>query len=156
MLLTSLTTMLQMELPQVNVLSKIDLAQQYGKLQFGLNYYTEVLDLSHLLETLNMDVFMKKYSKLNASLVDVIESYSLVSFVPMTVSDKKTIASVAAAVDKANGYIFGSVEERNVYALFSSAIGAQFQDEFNGIVGEKYLGEEESDDSDDCTNMSIQ
>ena len=31
-LLTSLSTMLQLELPHVNVLSKVDLMQQYGKL----------------------------------------------------------------------------------------------------------------------------
>ena len=32
-LLTSLSTMLQIELPHVNVLSKMDLIQQYGKLR---------------------------------------------------------------------------------------------------------------------------
>ena len=31
-LLTSLSTMLQLELPHVNVLSKVDLMQHYGKL----------------------------------------------------------------------------------------------------------------------------
>ena len=31
-LLTSLSTMVQVELPHVNILSKVDLIQQYGKL----------------------------------------------------------------------------------------------------------------------------
>jgi len=53
-LLLSLSTMLQLELPHINVLSKIDLMVQYGdKVQFGIDFYTEVLDLSYLLESLD-------------------------------------------------------------------------------------------------------
>lgn len=53
-LLLSLSTMLQMELPHINVLSKIDLVLQYGdKMQFGIDFYTEVLDLGYLLESLD-------------------------------------------------------------------------------------------------------
>lgn len=37
-LLTSLSTMVQIELPHINVLSKVDLIQQYGKL--GKFYYS--------------------------------------------------------------------------------------------------------------------
>jgi GPN-loop GTPase len=40
--LLSLQTMLHLELPQVNVLSKIDLLDQYGTLDFDLDYYLEV------------------------------------------------------------------------------------------------------------------
>lgn len=39
-LLLSLSTMLHLELPHVNVLSKMDLVQQYGNLAFNLDYYT--------------------------------------------------------------------------------------------------------------------
>ncbi|XP_049517817.1 GPN-loop GTPase 2 isoform X2 [Dermacentor silvarum] len=52
-LLTSLATMMHMELPHVNVLSKVDLAEKYGKLHFGLDYYTEVMDLSFLADVLS-------------------------------------------------------------------------------------------------------
>lgn len=41
-LLLSLSTMLHLELPHVNLLSKIDLIEQYGKLQFNLDFYTQV------------------------------------------------------------------------------------------------------------------
>ena len=51
-LLMSLSTMLQIELPHVNLLSKMDLIRQYGKLAFNLDYYMDVLDLSYLAETL--------------------------------------------------------------------------------------------------------
>ena len=53
-LCTSLSTMLQVELPNVNVLSKADLIEKFGKLTFNLDFYTEVMDLSYLLEHLQV------------------------------------------------------------------------------------------------------
>ena len=41
-LLLSLSVMLHLELPHVNVLSKVDLIEQYGQLDFNLDFYTEV------------------------------------------------------------------------------------------------------------------
>lgn len=41
------------ELPHVNVLSKIDMIEQFGKTDFNLEYYTDVLDLDFLLDRLN-------------------------------------------------------------------------------------------------------
>ena len=157
-LLMSLTSMLQLALPQVNVLSKLDLAERYGKLQFGLDFYTDVLDLNYLLDALNIDPFTKKFHKLNGCLVEVIENYSLVSFIPMSVNDSKSVDKVRAAVDKANGYIFGSGEERNVYALFSSAVGAKFQDELVGAISEKYLDQDSDGEPRDenCESMIVE
>ena len=58
--LTSLTTMLQLELPHVNVLSKVDLVEKYGKLDFNIDYYTEVQDLDYLLDRISDDPFTGK------------------------------------------------------------------------------------------------
>lgn len=143
--------MLQMELPQVNVFSKIDIAETQGRLHFGLDFYTEVLDLEYLLEAMNTDPFMKKYQELNARLVSVIENYSLVSFLPLSISNPQLVKNVRAAVDKANGYIFGAGEEnqRNMVALLSTAVGAQFQGEFSGTVTEKFHSPVNSDNEFD-------
>lgn len=140
--------MMQMELPQVNVLSKIDLAERQGRLQFGLDFYTEVLDLDYLLDAINDDPFMKKFRDLSARLVDVIENFSLVSFLPLSITNAQLIKNVRAAVDKANGYVFGAGEEnqRNIASLLSIAVGAQFQGEFSGTISEKFLGLNDSDD----------
>ncbi|KAL6503665.1 GPN-loop GTPase qqt1 [Orobanche gracilis] len=54
-LLLSLSTMLHLELPHVNVLSKIDLIESYGKLAFNLDFYTDVQDLSYLQHHLDQD-----------------------------------------------------------------------------------------------------
>ena len=42
-LLLCLSTMLHLELPHVNLLSKMDLLPSYGPLDFNLDFYTEVL-----------------------------------------------------------------------------------------------------------------
>ncbi|XP_050986433.1 GPN-loop GTPase 2 [Labeo rohita] len=138
-LCTSLSTMLHVELPHVNVLSKMDLIEQYGKLAFNLDYYTEVLDLSYLVEHLSLDPFFKKFHHLNVKLAEVIQDYSLVSFVPLNVQDKESMTQVLRTVDKANGYCFGDLEERNLQAMMSAAVGADFQFSTTLSVQEKYM-----------------
>ncbi|NXE15427.1 GPN2 GTPase, partial [Lophotis ruficrista] len=138
-LCTSLSTMLHVELPHVNVLSKMDLIEQYGKLAFNLDYYTEVLDLSYLVDHLASDPFFRNYRRLNEKLVEVIEDYSLVSFVPLNVQDKESMRQVMRAVDKANGYSFGDQEHRSLEALMSAAVGADFHFTSTLAVQEKYV-----------------
>jgi len=41
---------MKVEQPHVNVLSKVDLIEKYAKLPFNLDFFTEVLDLSYLLQ----------------------------------------------------------------------------------------------------------
>ncbi|CAM5106152.1 unnamed protein product [Natator depressus] len=142
-LCTSLSTMLHVELPHVNVLSKMDLIEQYGKLAFNLDYYTEVLDLSYLVDHLATDPFFKNYRRLNEKLVEVIEDYSLVSFVPLNVQDKESMRRVMQAVDKANGYSFGDLEQRSLEALMSAAVGADFHFTSTLAVQEKYVQPQE-------------
>jgi len=77
--LTTLNTMVQMELPQVNLLSKVDLMEKYGKLPFSHDFYTEVLDLRYLVESMSKDAFERKHKKMTEAITDVIENYSLVS-----------------------------------------------------------------------------
>ncbi|XP_019368033.1 PREDICTED: GPN-loop GTPase 2 [Gavialis gangeticus] len=142
-LCTSLSTMLHVELPHVNILSKMDLIEQYGKLAFNLDYYTEVLDLSYLVDHLASDPFFKNYRRLNEKLVEVIEDYSLVSFVPLNVQDKASMRRVMQAVDKANGYSFGDSEHRSLEALMSAAVGADFHFTSTLAVQEKYVQPQE-------------
>lgn len=52
---------------------------------FNLDFYTEVMDLTYLLDHLAADPFFKKFHLLNTKLAEVIQDYSLVSFVPLNV-----------------------------------------------------------------------
>ncbi|KAF7286434.1 hypothetical protein GWI33_005352 [Rhynchophorus ferrugineus] len=129
-LLLSLSTMMQIALPHVNVLSKADLLKKHSfKLDFGLDFYTDVLNLEYLLELLDDGPFTNKYKKLNAAIVGLIQDYSLVSFIPLNVHSGKSLLELKNAIDKANGYIYGSGEERSIQALLSCAVGARTESE---------------------------
>ncbi|KAK4872467.1 hypothetical protein RN001_014496 [Aquatica leii] len=129
-LLLSLSTMLQIGLPHVNVLSKADLLKKHSsKLDFGLDFYTDVLNLEYLLELLDDAPFSSKFKKLNAAIIELVEDYSLVGFIPVDINSERSLLAVKSAVDKANGYVYGSGEERSIQALLSCAVGARTEGE---------------------------
>ena len=41
--------MISLEMPFINVFSKVNLLRQYGKLPFRLSYFTDVGELEHML-----------------------------------------------------------------------------------------------------------
>jgi hypothetical protein len=109
-LLLSLRSMLQLDLPHINVLSKIDILRDYGPLAFNLEFYTEVQDLNYLLPLLDQDERTKKFAKLNEAIVDLVESFALVNFETLAVEDKKSMTHLLQAIDRAGGYAFGEAE----------------------------------------------
>lgn len=110
-LLLSLRSMLQLDLPHVNVISKIDLLRNYGELPFRLDYYTEVQDLrflTPLLEKESNSVLGKNYVRLTELIGEVVEDFNLVSFEVLAVENKQCMINLLSIIDKANGYSFGS------------------------------------------------
>ncbi|XP_063900101.1 GPN-loop GTPase 2-like [Zophobas morio] len=137
-LLTSLSAMLQVELPHVNVLSKIDLIEKYDELDFNLDYYTEVMDLKYLLSCLSNDFFFSRFESLNTKICEIIENFGLVNFIPLMIEDKETMLCVLRSVDKANGYVFGALENNNM-AIFKVA-ASEYLDVLRDLeIQEKYL-----------------
>jgi len=162
--LTSLTTMLQIELPHVNVLSKADLIEKYGKLDFNIDFYTEVMDLEYLLDRISDDPFTAKFKKLNAAMSELITNYSLVNFVPGSVKSKEAMLSVRNAVDKANGYCFSSVEESRLQAQMAFATN-DFEYAKTQQVREEFMGSSDEEEEptahkpklgNDLDNVDIQ
>eukprot|EP01132_Coremiostelium_polycephalum_P007869 gene7869-9686_t len=113
-LLVSLSSMARLELPHVNVLSKIDLLEKDGPLDFNLEYYTDVLNLSYLNSYLDKDPRLSKFSELNKAIAGIIEDYSMVSFNPLNIFDKDSMASLIKVIDKSNGYIYTSASSNGV------------------------------------------
>ena len=112
-LLTSLSTMVQLELPHVNVLSKMDIVQAMDEtaLDFNLDYYLDVMDLSYLVDAIqDRDQYSGKYHALTKALAGLVSEFSLVAFAGLNIQDKDSVASVVEIVDKANGYVFGGFE----------------------------------------------
>ncbi|KAL3137991.1 hypothetical protein ABBQ38_005230 [Trebouxia sp. C0009 RCD-2024] len=115
-LLLSLSAMLHLELPHVNLLSKIDLIEQYGKLQFNLDFYTEVQDLSYLVQAMGNDPFSQRYRKLSQGLCQVVEDFGLLHFTPLAIEEKGSVQHVLSLIDKANGHVFaGLASGKNPY-----------------------------------------
>ncbi|KAF1993385.1 hypothetical protein P154DRAFT_589722 [Amniculicola lignicola CBS 123094] len=126
----------RMDLPHLNILTKIDNLKNYPDLPFNLDYYTEVQDLSYLLPHLSKeqtsgipgpvttsgqnveadegeDTPPSKYAALNQAIVELVEDFALVGFETLAVEDKKSMMTLLRAIDRAGGYAFGSSEGAN-------------------------------------------
>jgi GTPase SAR1 family protein len=138
LLLLSLRAMLMLELPHVNVLSKVDLLGEAaglddgdgsrmsedddddeeaesrvraraGGLAFNLDYYTEVQDLSYLMDHLRSSQGPRRstrLSELNERICDLVEDFGLVSFETLAVEDKRSMIRLQRVLDKATGYVY--------------------------------------------------
>lgn len=126
-----------MDLPHLNVLTKIDNLRDYGDLPFNLDYYTEVQDLNYLLPLLNREQTSgipgpssasenrnlegaddeeeptSKFSSLNKAIIELVEDFALVGFETLAVEDKKSMMTLLRAIDRAGGYAFGGIEGAN-------------------------------------------
>jgi len=104
-----------MDLPHVNVLTKIDKLSSYAPLPFNLDYYTEVQDLSYLLPHLASEspVMNSKFEGLNKAIVELIEDFGLVGFETLAVEDKMSMMKLLQVIDRAGGYAFGGAEGAN-------------------------------------------
>ncbi|XP_047985806.1 GPN-loop GTPase 2-like [Leguminivora glycinivorella] len=123
-LMLSLSAMLKIGLPHINLLTKIDLLKKHmDKLQFGIDFYTDVLDLNYLVDCLDTDAFTKKYKKLNEALVSIIEDYSLVTFQLVDMLKEDSLVKVKNLVDKANGQVFKAEEGRHINSMLACAMG---------------------------------
>jgi hypothetical protein len=108
--------MLQMDLPHLNVLTKIDKLSGYGPLPFNLDFYTEVQDLSYLLPHLQDESSVmagSKFEGLNTAIVELVESFGLVGFETLAVEDKRSMMHLLQVIDRAGGYAFGGAEGAN-------------------------------------------
>ncbi|KAN0096232.1 ATP-binding domain 1 family member B [Hyaloscypha variabilis] len=115
-LILSLRAMLQMDLPHLNVLTKIDKLSTYSPLPFNLDFYTEVQDLSYLLPHLEEESSAMRGSKfegLNTAIVELVESFGLVGFETLAVEDKRSMMHLLQVIDRAGGYAFGGAEGAN-------------------------------------------
>lgn len=78
-------------------------------LTFNLDYYTEVQDLSYLVEHLNTSMGPRRaerFGELNARICEMVEDFGLVSFETLAVEDKRSMVRLQRVLDKATGYIY--------------------------------------------------
>ncbi|OQO00200.1 hypothetical protein B0A48_13987 [Cryoendolithus antarcticus] len=159
-LLLCVRGMLHLPYPVVNVLTKLDNLASVGgaDLPFNLDFYTEVQDLHYLLPHLSAEQGSSQSSKwepLNTALIDLIDSFSLLSFETLAVEDRASMASLVKALDRASGYVFAGArgvddEGRTVEggaSIWAQAMGGEWAGRMEARdVQERWVGQREEFD----------
>ncbi|XP_049850388.1 uncharacterized protein LOC126322569 [Schistocerca gregaria] len=147
-ILLSLSTMLHLELPHINVFSKIDMIEKFKRLDFSLEFYADVVDMSHLANILEYaEPSPSRFKKMTQALCEIIEDFSLVSFTTLNIQDKKSMAELVKLVDKTNGYIYACSSPQTMLENITSA---DVDFEYNRIaaIQEKYMDNEEEEEDE--------
>ncbi|KAI3385620.1 hypothetical protein SNEBB_008574 [Seison nebaliae] len=130
-LLATLSSMINMDLPFLCFLSKIDLSRDFSKelskrseeeifeyynnmededIPLPLQYYTDVLDLDYIVDHMKDDYFSKKYKTLSKAIADVISSYSLVSYRLLSINVLSLLRRCICEVDRVFGLHLDSLQ----------------------------------------------
>ncbi|XP_032668292.1 GPN-loop GTPase 3 isoform X2 [Odontomachus brunneus] len=99
--MAALSVMINLELPHVNILSKMDLLSKSARRQ--LDKYLDP-DPEALLADMKKDSTNKKYHKLTKALGRLIEDYSLVRFLPLNIKSENSIADIKITIDNVLQY----------------------------------------------------
>ncbi|ESQ37051.1 hypothetical protein EUTSA_v10003026mg [Eutrema salsugineum] len=92
--MVSLSAMIQLELPHVNILSKMDLLKDKSSIEGYLDPVPRTLlsELNHRMGP--------QFAKLNKALIELVEEYSMVRFTPLDLRKEKSIQYVLSEIDK--------------------------------------------------------
>ena len=119
--LLSLTAMLRLELPHINVLSKVDLADRY-ELALNLDFFKEAQELHRIVPFCGVRPAAPKpfdaasdraarynehLQKLSGKICELVDDFGLVCYQPLDVSDGESVARLVRMLDKANGHPAG-------------------------------------------------
>uniref|UniRef100_A0A0E0GM44 GPN-loop GTPase 3 n=1 Tax=Oryza nivara TaxID=4536 RepID=A0A0E0GM44_ORYNI len=96
--MASLSAMIQLELPHINILSKMDLVSNKKDVEEYLNPEAQVL-----LSQLNRQM-APKFGKLNKSLAELVDDYSMVNFIPLDLRKESSIQYVLSHIDSCIQY----------------------------------------------------
>jgi hypothetical protein len=99
--LTSISTMMQMSVPHLNVLTKCDKVndkQLLEKLTGSMSCQELMDDLGHSEE--KKLFFTERFFKLNQALVGVIDTYSMVHFLCVDIQDEESLQHVVMQIDQ--------------------------------------------------------
>ena len=116
-IMMSLSMMIHLELPHVNILSKMDALRRVApEMAFNLEFYLKAGEgnLESLITKLFPEDFRVthpldiQYSNFIRAISQVTEDFSLVGFVPLAIEDKQSALHCLSVCDRANGYAFSA------------------------------------------------
>jgi GTPase SAR1 family protein len=99
--LAALSVMVTLEIPHLNIMTKIDLLDKADK--DDLHKYLEP-DIDLVNQDKESSFYRKKFHNLNKALARIIQDYSLVKFHPLDVSDEDSIGDVLMVIDNVLQY----------------------------------------------------
>ncbi|KAJ1984795.1 hypothetical protein H4R34_000415 [Dimargaris verticillata] len=99
--MTATAAMINLEIPHINVLSKMDLLLKKAKQEDLAQYFDP--DPLLLTEDVNRKT-RPKFHSLNRAVAHLIDDYSMVSFIPLDVTDEDSIDYVMSSADNAIQY----------------------------------------------------
>ncbi|KAL2916358.1 hypothetical protein HK105_204114 [Polyrhizophydium stewartii] len=99
--MSAMSAMLQLEIPHINVMSKMDLVGTTKK-QSELDRFFDV-DTSLLLEDANKET-RSKFHDLNRALVRLIDEYNMVNLLPLNINDEDSVTLILDHIDRAVQY----------------------------------------------------
>lgn len=94
--MAALSVMTNLELPQLNIIGKMDLLSKSAKKQ--LDKYLEP-DPASLLAEMEENQWNIKYKKFTEAIGRLIEDYSLVRFYPLDIKDDESIGDIKITID---------------------------------------------------------
>lgn len=99
--LLSLSTMMRLALPHINVLSKVDLLDP-DQLDFNLDFYTHTPNFAMLADRVSAP---PNYRRLTASLCELLDEYNQVAFKLVSARDEASVLDLIAECDRACGFL---------------------------------------------------
>ncbi|OII73879.1 XPA1 binding GTPase [Cryptosporidium ubiquitum] len=145
-LLVSLSAQMSVELPYLNVFSKIDLLEHFkDDLPFKLEYFSQLEDLNQLLtfwkheSNMGDHPLFLKYKGFQSELVDLVEDSSIMQFIPVDINDKDSVLQILQLIDKSNG--FSMLSEYSEYSALGieTNINMLPNEEMYGTIYERYI-----------------
>lgn len=106
--LSALSAMVNLEIPHINVMSKVDLLDKSAKRRMHRFLDPDSFTLGNLEDDDNCDSLphplRHRFMKLTTALAQVVDDFSLVRFLPLDVSDESSIEEVYYSVNNAIQY----------------------------------------------------
>ncbi|KAJ3327722.1 hypothetical protein HDU76_011246 [Blyttiomyces sp. JEL0837] len=130
--MSAMSAMVQLEIPHVNVLTKMDLVSRKVRDSAEMDRYFDP-DPTLLMEDVNRSTHPKLHA-LNKSIVQLIEEFNMVSFIPLNIHDEDSVTLVLAHVDNAIQY-GEDVEPKEPKALTKTMVHLQLPTlQFRSII----------------------
>ncbi|KAG9291735.1 hypothetical protein G9A89_012020 [Geosiphon pyriformis] len=98
--LSAMSAMISLEIPHINVMSKMDLLGKVKRRKLERYFDPDPLLLTEEVNTRTNP----KFHSLNQAIVQLIDDYNMVSFLPLNINDEESIETVLSHIDNATQY----------------------------------------------------